>query len=68
MSSTTPSSANKHTGTPPPDGANAKPMTDEADIGSGEKTPSQLETEELIRQIPPLKSEKDRQAQGAGQG
>lgn len=27
---------------------------DEADIGSGEKTPAQNETEELIRQIPPL--------------
>jgi hypothetical protein len=27
---------------------------DEADIGSGEKTPGQKETEELIRQIPPL--------------
>ena len=29
-------------------------LHDEADIGSGEKTPAQLETEELIRQIPPL--------------
>ena len=27
---------------------------DEADIGSGEKTPGQHETEEMIRQIPPL--------------
>jgi hypothetical protein len=27
---------------------------DEADIGSGEKTPAQQETEEIIRQIPPL--------------
>jgi hypothetical protein len=31
-----------------------RPMLDEADIGSGEKTPAQKETEELIRQIPPL--------------
>lgn len=29
-------------------------VLDEADIGSGEKTPAQKETEELIRQIPPL--------------
>jgi hypothetical protein len=27
---------------------------DEADIGSGEKTPAEKETEDLIRQIPPL--------------
>lgn len=31
-----------------------RPMFDEADIGSGEKTPGQRETEEIIRQIPPL--------------
>ncbi len=31
-----------------------RPLMDEADIGSGEKTPAQQETEELIRQIPPL--------------
>lgn len=31
-----------------------RPMLDEADIGSGEKTPAQKETEEMIRQIPPL--------------
>jgi hypothetical protein len=29
-------------------------LHDEADIGSGEKPPSQLDTEELIRSIPPL--------------
>lgn len=39
---------------PAPDGAEAKPMIDEADIGSGEKTPAQRDTEEIIRQIPPL--------------
>ena len=32
---------------------------DEADIGSGEKTPAQLETEDIIRQIPAL-PERDR--------
>jgi hypothetical protein len=30
------------------------PLIDEADIGSGEKTPGQIETEEMIRAIPPL--------------
>lgn len=30
------------------------PWADEADIGSGEKTPSDHENDELIRQIPPL--------------
>lgn len=29
-------------------------MFDEADIGSGEKTPAHKETEDMIRQIPPL--------------
>lgn len=29
-------------------------MYDEADIGSGERSPGQQETEELIRGIPPL--------------
>jgi len=27
----------------------------EGDIGSGEKTPAELETEEMIKEIPPLK-------------
>jgi hypothetical protein len=40
--------------TRPQDPTTARPLTDEADIGSGEKTPAQKETEELIRQIPPL--------------
>lgn len=41
---------------PSADPSQAKPLTDEADIGSGEKPPSQIETEEIIRQIPPLPS------------
>lgn len=32
----------------------APPMMHEDDIGSGEKTPAERETEEMIRQIPPL--------------
>jgi hypothetical protein len=43
-----------HATTPTSDPSQAKPLTDEADIGSGEKPPSQIETEEMIRQIPPL--------------
>ena len=39
--------------TPTDPASNAPPMTDEADIGSGEKTPAQRETEEQIRAIPP---------------
>ena len=35
------------------------PLMYEADIGSGEKTPAQHETEEMIRQIPPLPSDKE---------
>jgi hypothetical protein len=36
------------------DPATSPPMRQEADIGSGEITPAQKETEEMIRQIPPL--------------
>lgn len=39
---------------PTPDPAGARPIFDEADIGSGEKSPGHAETEEMIRQIPPL--------------
>ncbi len=39
---------------PFPDPADAHALLDEADIGSGEKTPAQLETEKMIRDIPPL--------------
>ena len=35
-------------------GARGRPYMEECDIGSGEKTPAQLETEEMILQIPPL--------------
>ncbi|MET0855556.1 MAG: hypothetical protein ABWY27_02295 [Telluria sp.] len=42
----------------PTDPRTVRPMLDEADIGSGEKTPAQKETEEMIRQIPPLPSDK----------
>jgi len=40
--------------TRPQDPRTFRPLLDEADIGSGEKTPAQKETEEIIRQIPPL--------------
>lgn len=39
----------------PTDPANkGRPLMEEADIGSGEKSPGQHETDEMIRQIPPL--------------
>ena len=40
------------------DASTSKPMIDEADIGSGEKTPGQKETDEMIRQIPPLPADR----------
>lgn len=36
------------------DPAKAPGLPHEADIGSGEKTPGQAETEKIIAQIPPL--------------
>jgi hypothetical protein len=33
-------------------GNEAPPMIHEADIGSGERTPAEQETEEMIRQVP----------------
>lgn len=34
--------------------ASGRAYLDEGDIGSGEKTPAQKETEEMIKEIPPL--------------
>ena len=39
------------------DADHAPPLLDEADIGSGEKNPAQKETDDMIRQIPPLQSD-----------
>ncbi|MDB5749147.1 MAG: hypothetical protein JWP72_3995 [Massilia sp.] len=41
--------------------ASGRAFMDEGDIGSGEKTPAQQETEEMIKEIPPLQpgSERD---------
>jgi hypothetical protein len=47
-------------------GNKGRPFLEEADIGSGEKNPGQLETEEMIRQIPPL-PHPDKQQGGGGQ-
>lgn len=41
----------KHSADP---AASGRPFLDEGDIGSGEKTPAQQETEDMIREIPPL--------------
>jgi hypothetical protein len=43
-----------------------RPYMEEADIGSGEKNPGQLETEEMIRQIPPLPHGNHQSGEGAG--
>ena len=40
--------------TPTDPATKAPPMMEEADIGSGEKSPGHAETEEMIRQIPAL--------------
>ena len=41
-------------GTPPGKPEHGGHLLDEADIGSGEKTPGEIETEEDIKSIPPL--------------
>lgn len=43
-----------HTSNTNQDTAKAPPLTHEADIGSGEKTPGQAETDRLIEEIPAL--------------
>ena len=50
--------ASKH---PTDSAASGRALMDEGDIGSGEKTPAQRETEEMIKEIPPLQpgSERD---------
>jgi hypothetical protein len=50
--------------TRPNEPTSVRPLLDEADIGSGEKTPAQKETEEMIRQIPPLPASSDKPAGG----
>ncbi|SHH04266.1 hypothetical protein [Massilia sp. CF038] len=47
--------------------ATSPPLSDEADIGSGEKTPAQIETEKMIRDIPPLSPAGNRQQQTPAQ-
>ncbi len=48
-----------HPTKPFPDPATARSLVDEADIGSGEQTAAQLETEQIIRDIPPLPGQED---------
>lgn len=40
--------------------ASGRAFLDEGDIGSGEKTPAQRETEEMIKEIPALPSGSER--------
>jgi hypothetical protein len=57
------------TNTPKPDpGADAPPNMHEADIGSGERSPGQHETDAMIRDIPPRGSDKGNQQQDAQSG
>ena len=51
---------------PFPDPADAHALLHEADIGSGEKTPADQETDALIRTIPPLPDNEDAQADETG--
>lgn len=48
--------------------APGRAVYDEADIGSGEKSPGQHETEEMIREIPPLPASSDKTEKQAPQG
>ncbi len=43
-----------HPSNPEKDAVKAPPLINEADIGSGEKTPGQEDTEKMIDAIPPL--------------
>ena len=49
---------------PFPDPAQAHALMDEADIGSGEKTPGEQETDEIVSQVG--KAEKENAAPEAG--
>jgi hypothetical protein len=49
----------------PDPAASGRSILHEADVGSGERTPGQEETDELIREIPP-RGQGDRQDTGAG--
>jgi hypothetical protein len=49
-------------------GAKGRPYLEEADIGSGEKSPAELETEEMIKQIPPLPHSQQADHNGAQKG
>jgi hypothetical protein len=41
----------------PEPSANGSNMQNEADIGSGERSPGQQETDQMIKEIPPLNGE-----------
>ena len=47
--------------------AHGRAMVDEADIGSGEKSPGQQETEAMIREIPPLPGKDEQKDTPPGQ-
>ena len=56
------------TNVPKPDpGANGPANMHEADIGSGERSPAQHETDAMIREIPPRGHKQDTQQDGGQQ-
>jgi hypothetical protein len=55
---------NQTSGRPTPE--RGRHLWDEPDIGSGEKSPGQKETEEIIKQIPPLPEQQRRERPGPG--
>ncbi|QYF93648.1 hypothetical protein KY495_23850 [Massilia sp. PAMC28688] len=50
----------------PADPAGAASMTEEADIGSGEKSPGQRETEKIIESVPELPDDGDQTGRAQG--
>ena len=48
-------------------GAKGPGMLHEADVGSGERSPGQHETDEMIREIPPRGSQQDADKSGSQQ-
>ena len=55
------------TGTKPDPAANGAGMQHEADVGSGERSPGQQETDQMIKEIPPVGNLQDAGQSGSQQ-
>jgi hypothetical protein len=55
-------------GTKPDPAANGAGMQHEADVGSGERSPGQQETDQMIKEIPPVGNLKDADESGEQAG